>query len=609
MAASEDSSALYPFFILSMLAIPLVPHTFFKLLNTITRKAKTIHCQCSLCSHSRKCRKSIFKRISTISTCSNVAFLLLWAFVVIIVYHITHTSYEIQAFEPFSILGLDPGASDSEIKKAYRKLSILYHPDKNPEPEAHNYFVSFISKAYQALTDPVSRENYQKYGHPDGRQGFRMGIALPYFLMNSYGSSGGVVLLGIVGICIILPLTIAVAYLSWSSKYSGNYVMYQTLVTYFQSMKPSLAPSKVWEIFIKSAEFRKIPVRKRDSEPIQNLFGMVRRELNMESKKDQSLFWKQDPGLVKMALLLHTQLTRQSHCLYSPLRSDLKRMLELAPLLLEHLVAIAVIPRPPIGRGLLRPAIGAIELSQNIVQKVQTFQELRDMSMQERSQLLSQAAGFSLTQVHDIEIVLESLPSITLEVSLKTEGEEEIQEGDFTTMYAWINLKRGNNLKSSLPHSPYYPFYKEENYYLILADSATNEVWISQKVNFMDEDSAVRSAKKLIARMKELLGATDQEISEAVKFVAEKVKNGSRQVIGKLLAPGEGTYNLTAYCLCDSWIGCDVKTDIKVEVFKKNRDIKANESTSIEQEIEEVDEDYDSEYSDDDDENEKKMIQ
>lgn len=37
-------------------------------------------------------------------------------------------------FEPFSILGLEPGASESEIRKAYRKLSILYHPDKNPDP-------------------------------------------------------------------------------------------------------------------------------------------------------------------------------------------------------------------------------------------------------------------------------------------------------------------------------------------------------------------------------------------------------------------------------------------------------------------------------------------
>lgn len=36
--------------------------------------------------------------------------------------------------------------------------------------EANKYFVESISKAYQALTDPVSRENFEKYGHPDGRQ-------------------------------------------------------------------------------------------------------------------------------------------------------------------------------------------------------------------------------------------------------------------------------------------------------------------------------------------------------------------------------------------------------------------------------------------------------
>ena len=36
--------------------------------------------------------------------------------------------------------------------------------------EAHKYFVEHIAKAYQALTDPVARENYEKYGHPDGRQ-------------------------------------------------------------------------------------------------------------------------------------------------------------------------------------------------------------------------------------------------------------------------------------------------------------------------------------------------------------------------------------------------------------------------------------------------------
>jgi len=73
-------------------------------------------------------------------------------------------------------------------------------------------------------------------------QGLPIGIALPKFLLNIDGASGGIMLLGIVGLCILLPLMIAVIYLSRSSKYTGNYVMHQTLSTYYYFMKPSLAP-------------------------------------------------------------------------------------------------------------------------------------------------------------------------------------------------------------------------------------------------------------------------------------------------------------------------------------------------------------------------------
>jgi translocation protein SEC63 len=212
-------------------------------------------------------------------------------------------SREAQVFDPFSILGLEPGVTDSEIKKAYRRLSIQYHPDKNPDPEANKYFVEFISKAYQALTDSVSRENFEKYGHPDGRQGFQMGIALPQFLLDIDGASGGILLLWIVGVCILLPLVIAVIYLSRSSKYTGNYVMHQTLSAYYYLMKPSLAPSKVMEVFTKAAEYMEIPVRRTDDEPLQKLFMSVRSELNLDlknMKQEQAKFWKQHPAIVKV---------------------------------------------------------------------------------------------------------------------------------------------------------------------------------------------------------------------------------------------------------------------------------------------------------------------
>lgn len=650
MAASEENSSLFPIFILTILAIPLVPYTIIRLSRAFSKQTKSIHCLCSACSRSGKYRKSIFKRISNFSTCTNLTLVLLWVVMGVLVYYIKHIGGEVQPFDPFSILGLEPEVSESEIKKAYRRLSILYHPDKNPDPDAHKYFVEFISKAYQALTDPISRENYEKYGHPDGRQGLQMGIALPQFLLSFEGASGGILLLGIVGVCILLPLMIAVVYLSRSSKYTGNYVMHQTLSTYYYFMKPSLAPSKVMDVFIKAAEYMEMPVRRSDDEPLQKLFVAVRSELNLDLKNiktEQAKFWKQHPSLVKMELLSQAHLTRESTLLSTSLESDFRRMLELAPRLLEELMKIAVLPRSPNGHGYLRPAVGVVELSQCIIQavplsarkatggnpegiapflqlphfseavvkklarkKMRTFQELRDMSVEERTELLTQAAGFTAAEAHDIELVLDMIPSITVDLTCETEGEEGIQEGDVVTMYAWVTLNRGNGLIGALPHAPYYPFPKEENFWLLLAD--TNDVWLSQKVSFMDEAAAVAAASKAIQETKESLGASLKEISVAVKEAVEKVKKGSRLVMGKFQAPAEGNYNLSSYCLCDAWIGCDKKSSFKLKVLKRSRagtrgyiaeegPLAEEGGEEEEEEEEEEYDDYESEYSDDED--------
>ncbi|KAK9292223.1 hypothetical protein L1049_020185 [Liquidambar formosana] len=652
MAASEENSSLFPIFILTIMALPLVPYTIMKLCRAASKKAKSIHCQCSDCSRSGKYRKSIFKRISNFSTCSNLTLVLLWVIMIILVYYIKNMSREIQVFEPFSILGLEPGASDSDIKKAYRRISIQYHPDKNPDPEAHKYFVEYISKAYQALTDPISRENFEKYGHPDGRQGFQMGIALPQFLLNIDGASGGILLLWIVGVCILLPLAIAVIYLSRSSKYTGNYVMHQTLYTYYHLMKPSLAPSKVMDVFIKAAEYKEILVRRTDSEPLQKLFMLVRSELNLDLKnikQEQAKFWKQHPALVKTELLIQAQLTRESAALSPALQGDFRRVLELAPRLLEEVMKMAVIPRNSQGHGWLRPAIGVVELSQCIIQavplsarkagggspegiapflqlphfneaiikkiarkKVRTFQELRDMSLQDRAELLTQVAGFSSTEVQDVERVLEMIPSISIEIRCETEGEEGIQEGDIVTVHSWVTLKRENGLIGALPHTPYFPFHKEENFWFLLADPVSNNVWFFQKVSFLDEAAAITAASKAIEETMEGSGANVKETSVAVREAVERVRGGSRLVMGKLQAPAEGNYNLTCYCLCDSWIGCDNKTSLKLKILKRTRagtrgGPVAEEGPvledGIEEEMEDEEEEYDdyeSEYSEDD---------
>ncbi|XP_036744199.1 dnaJ homolog subfamily B member 5 isoform X3 [Manis pentadactyla] len=63
----------------------------------------------------------------------------------------------------YKILGIPSGANEDEIKKAYRKMALKYHPDKNKEPNAEEKFKE-IAEAYDVLSDPKKRGLYDQYG-------------------------------------------------------------------------------------------------------------------------------------------------------------------------------------------------------------------------------------------------------------------------------------------------------------------------------------------------------------------------------------------------------------------------------------------------------------
>lgn len=72
----------------------------------------------------------------------------------------------------YEVLGVSKGATADEIKKAYRKMAIKYHPDKNPgDKEAEEKFKE-AAEAYDVLSDADKRAKYDQFGHAMGPQGF-----------------------------------------------------------------------------------------------------------------------------------------------------------------------------------------------------------------------------------------------------------------------------------------------------------------------------------------------------------------------------------------------------------------------------------------------------
>ena len=100
----------------------------------------------------------------------------------------------------YKILGVERNASADDIKKAYRKFAMKYHPDRNPGDKNAEEMFKKGSEAYEVLSDPAKRQRYDQYG-PDGvkfgaggfdfDRDFTHGADLNDILSQFFGAMGG----------------------------------------------------------------------------------------------------------------------------------------------------------------------------------------------------------------------------------------------------------------------------------------------------------------------------------------------------------------------------------------------------------------------------------
>jgi translocation protein SEC63 len=297
-----------------------------------------------------------------------------WTLYILLLLYVKSASAPMDRFDPFEILQITESASEGDIKKAYRKLSLQYHPDKNPDPEAADYFAHYIVKAYKALTDEVSRENFKKYGHPDGQQAVSISVALPEWFFNKDKEAAPAILLTLLLGGIVLPLGLAACYMGKSNRYTGaNEVMMETIQFYMFSpfaIKQYQSVGRLPETLICAMEFLppQLPFGPEQGPALEALRRSLGAQYPEVRDLSSAFFRKRHAGLVKAHMLLLAHMARIE--VDQTLKKDLTYILEKAPRLLQEMFNVASMPRMPPNYGWLTPTQATVELMQCIIKAV-----------------------------------------------------------------------------------------------------------------------------------------------------------------------------------------------------------------------------------------------
>ncbi|KAJ1501225.1 secretory subunit, partial [Coelomomyces lativittatus] len=345
-------------------------------------------------------------------------------------------------------------ASNAQIKKAYYKLSLVYHPDKVKDSdkldEANTFFAS-ISKAYKTLTTPSLFKNFEDWGDPDGKRSLTLGIAIPRWIVDSH-SPYVLFIYGLV-LGVILPYSIGRWWYA-SRKLTKDGIRTETMTFYFRNLTMDMSIKALLKLLCEAEEFQLDVLPKLSSDQWTHLkealLKTLRPGVTVEVPKCRSPA-SQDVWYLIMAHVLRVipnevglvqydhVLTKAFHLLQRGLlqigfaRSWLSTCLNIIEL--EQCLTQAL--WDPLSPLLQVPHLMLENipiLKQHQIKSILAFTE---MKTKEKTNLLP----WSTTQWKDVDCFLNEFPRIVLEkINFRVIGEDNITPGALVTCSIKLRL-------------------------------------------------------------------------------------------------------------------------------------------------------------------------